>query len=492
MQPNPYRIFWDLECLTEKLSPEEKTKLTSTERIQMHKPCGYCYVVIRMDSSLNYEIISHDIYRGPDALEKFVTKIEKELVNIQMDLSEPAKIIMASGDLKAYNKATNCWICKKPFYKASPEAEMNFKEAEKRLLEIKEKETSMGVDQPEKKEIEKEYRKALNALNLKVKDHDHINGEYRGPAHDACNKKLRIGSFETKVPLICHNFWGYDSHALMKVVSKFTANKLKCIPENIGKYKAMDVGQLRFLDSFQHMAMALDKLVKCLGRKIEKFPLTVKYFTKKGYSIDQIKLLLRKGVFPYDWTNSWEKFNKTSLPSIKDFYSLLSQQNISKADYKYAQKIWQEFGMKNFGEYHDLYLETDVLLLADVFMNYTIMCLQDDGLDPSHYVSAPGMFNDSLYKSSGAKLKLMTDMDEYLMVEKGIRGGMTMVSHRYAKANNPKCSDYNPEKPTFWTTYEDFNALYSGAMTQYMPTEILGIVMQKKYQISKLLYQMQK
>src|ERR1043165_2557811 len=235
MQPNPYRIFWDLECLTEKLSPEEKTKITSTERIQMHKPCGYCYVVVRMDSSFNYEIISHDIYRGPDALEKFVTKIEKELVNIQMDLSEPAKIIMASGDLKAYNEATNCWICKKPFYKASPEAEMNFKEAEKRLLEIKEKETSMGVDQPEKKEIEKEYRKALNALNLKVKDHDHINGEYRGPAHDACNKKLRIGSFETKVPLICHNFRGYDSHALLKVVSKFTANKLKCIPENIGK-----------------------------------------------------------------------------------------------------------------------------------------------------------------------------------------------------------------------------------------------------------------
>src|SRR5581483_8791934 len=99
-------------------------------------------------------------------------------------------------------------------------------------------------------------------------------------------------------------------------------------------------------------------------------------------------------VFPYDWTNSWEKFNKTSLLSIKDFYSLLSQQNISKADYKYAQKIWQEFGMKNFGEYHDLYLETDVLYLQ--------------------------MFNDSLYKSSGAKLKLMSDMDEYLMVEKGI------------------------------------------------------------------------
>src|SRR6266498_3057645 len=103
--------------------------------------------------------------------------------------------------------------------------------------------------------------------------------------------------------------------------------------------------------------------------------------------------------------------------------------------------------MKNFGEYHDIYLETDVLLLTDIFMNYTIMCLQDDDLDLSHYVSASEMFNDSLYKSSGAELKLITDMDEYLTVENGIHDGMIMVSHQYAKANNLQCSNYNPSKP---------------------------------------------
>jgi hypothetical protein len=162
----------------------------------------------------------------------------------------------------------------------------------------------MKKEHPEKKKVQRAYKEALGRLNRKVKDHDHINGNYRGPAHDSCNKKLRIGSFETKVPLICHNFRGYDSHPLMKVVSKFMADELNCIPENIGKYKAMDVGQLRFLDSFQHMGMGLDKLVECLGGKIEKFPLTVNYFTEKGYSIDKIKLLFRKGVFPYDWTNA--------------------------------------------------------------------------------------------------------------------------------------------------------------------------------------------
>src|SRR5205807_5496915 len=130
-------------------------------------------------------------------------------------------------------------------------------------------------------------------LNRKVKDHDHISGKFRGPAHDACNKKLRIGAFETKIPLICHNFRGYDSHLLIEVVGRFTSNKLKCIPENIRKYKAMDVGQFRFLDCYQHMAMGLNKLVESLGGKLENFPLTVKYFTKKGYSLDKLRLLFR-------------------------------------------------------------------------------------------------------------------------------------------------------------------------------------------------------
>src|SRR5438128_372208 len=90
MQPNPYRIIWDLECLTTKLTPEEDAQLTRTERIQKHIPCGYSYAVIRMDSSHNYEITSFDLYRGPDALPRFVDKLEEELEEIQANLMEPA------------------------------------------------------------------------------------------------------------------------------------------------------------------------------------------------------------------------------------------------------------------------------------------------------------------------------------------------------------------------------------------------------------------
>ena len=104
------------------------------------------------------------------------------------------------------------------------------------------------------------------------------------------------------------------------------------------------------------------------------------------------------------------------------------------------------------------------------------MCLQDDGLDPSYYVSAPGMFNDLLYKSSEVEIKLITDMDEYLMVKSRIHEGMTIVSHQYAKANNSKCPDYNSSKLKSWITYIDYNGLYSGAIMQYMSTEILGKV----------------
>ncbi|GBB91050.1 hypothetical protein RclHR1_18160002 [Rhizophagus clarus] len=178
MQPNPYRIFWDLEMLTKKLTPEEKTKLIHTERIQMHKLCGYRYVVVRIDSSLNYEVVSHDLYRSPDALEKFVERIEGELLNIQTDLSAPAEIIMASGDFKAYNDATECWICKGPFLKPAPEVLQKLEEAKHRLLEVKEWETCMEKEHPEKKKVQRVYKEALGKLNRKVKDHDHINGNY--------------------------------------------------------------------------------------------------------------------------------------------------------------------------------------------------------------------------------------------------------------------------------------------------------------------------
>ena len=223
MQPNPYRIIWDLECLTEKLTPEENSQLTRTEKLQRHRPCGFSYVVVRMDSFGKYEITSHYLYRGPNALEKFVDKLEEELAEIQADLSSPAEIIMEPGDHTAFNEAIECHICEKPFIEPAPKILQQFEEAKHQLLECKEWEAHLKKDHPKKKDVQKKYQQALNNLNRKVRDHCHISGKYRGPAHDACNKKLQMGAFKTKIPLICHNFRGYDSHLLIEVIGRFTA-----------------------------------------------------------------------------------------------------------------------------------------------------------------------------------------------------------------------------------------------------------------------------
>ena len=109
------------------------------------------------------------------------------------------------------------------------------------------------------------------------------------------------------------------------------------------------------------------------------------------------------------------------------------------------------------GEYHDLYLRTDVLLLADVFEAYRDTSMKYYGLDPAHYFTAPGMSWDALLRNTGVKLELLTDIDQHLFIEKGIRGGISMVSRRYAKANNPTCSGYDDAKPNTWISYLDAN-----------------------------------
>ncbi|CAI2197579.1 4646_t:CDS:2, partial [Funneliformis geosporum] len=149
--------------------------------------------------------------------------------------------------------------------------------------------------------------------------------------------------------------------------------------------------------------------------------------------------------------------------------------------------------MKNFGKYYDLYLETDVLLLADVFMNYAIMYLKDDDLDPSYYISTPEMFNDSLYKSSRAKLKLMINMDEYLIVENDICGDMTMAN--YIEKNIRKRKIVKANRDEFRIIYYKVknNAVFGKQIEnicKHMKVELLHTNEDKKirYLASSLLY----
>ena len=135
-------------------------------------------------------------------------------------------------------------------------------------------------------------------------------------------------------------------------------------------------------------------------------------------------MLLRKGVYPHDYANHWERFKETQLPQIEDFYNSLNKTNITKKDYKHAHKVWDTFDIKNLAEYHDLYVKSDTILLADVFENFRSTCEKVYQLDPAHFASAPGLAMQACLKKTNVKLELLTDEDMLLMVENGIRGGI--------------------------------------------------------------------
>ena len=170
--------------------------------------------------------------------------------------------------------------------------------------------------------------------------------------------------------------------------------------------------------------------------------------------------------------NSWKKFYKTQLPPKEAFFSKLNNAHISDKEYEYAQYVWKKAGCKTMRDYHDIYLKTDVLLLADIFQSFRENALDKYGLDPLWYYSTPGLAWDALFLTTGQKLELITNQDMYMMIEQGLRGGISMVSRRYAKANNPGMGEgkWNTDKLKTYLLYLDANNLYGWAMMQYLPT----------------------
>ena len=169
-------------------------------------------------------------------------------------------------------------------------------------------------------------------------------------------------------------------------------------------------------------------------------------FGFEDYNESQYNLLTRKGIFPYEYVSSWDKFEESQLPPIKAFYSNLNMTNVSKADYQCRQRVWKEFRIRNMGEYHDLYLKTDVILLANVFEAFRDTCIEYYKLDGAHFYTSPGLAWKACLKKTGIRLELLTDPHMLLMFEHGIRGGIMQAVHRYAKANNKYMGDqYNPK-----------------------------------------------
>ena len=415
--PAPFIIYADFEALTTKIEgPELDPSVSNTQRTQLHETCSYCYVVVRCDGKTETPVE----YRGPDAAEHFLRAIQAEECKLKEVIATPKDIPMTPKDILNHSRAGVCHICEKPFACAAGTADS-------------------------------------------VRDHCHITGKYRGAAHNACNLKLRLNPKTTVIPVVFHNLRGYDSHLLMQAISR-VEGRVSCIPNNTEKYISFSLGQLRFIDSAQFLLASLDKLVA--ANPPETFQITARYEPNQ----QRCELLLRKGVYPYEHMDSWERFADTQLPPKASFYSKLTGEHISDEDYAHAQNVWKTFGSRNLGEYCDLYCRTDVLLLADVFEAFRKTCMGQYSLDPAHYYTSPGLSWNALLKKTGVELELLTDYDQHLFIEKGMRGGISMVSKRYAKANNPKVEGYNSSKPNTHILYLDANNLYGWAMSQPLPT----------------------
>ena len=206
-----------------------------------------------------------------------------------------------------------------------------------------------------------------------------------------------IKSRESDTKII--NIQDEDGKIVRKEVSESIS--INVIAQNTEKYMAFYIGQhLAFIDSFAFLGTSLDKLAKNL--EDDEYIYTKKYYSDPV----QFNLMKRKGVYPYDYMDSTIRFNETELPSIENFYSQLTDSDISEDDYRHAKDVWNTFNLKNMGEYHDLYLQTDILLLVDVFENFRKTCLTYYKLDPLHYISASSLSVGCNVKDDRYKLRI--------------------------------------------------------------------------------------
>ena len=336
----------------------------------------------------------------------------------------------------------------------------------------------------------KEYFKKSNCAICKgpltgetVRDHDHSTGKFRVAVHSQCNLQYQLPKF---VPVIFHNLSGYDSHLFIKQLGKSKGN-INCIPNNEEKYTSFSKTilpdgvednnknriEIRYIDSFKFMASSIDSLSKNLS--LNQFREMSKVFAK------DTDLLIRKGVYPYDYVDNFERFNELELPPAKEFYSRLNDSNVDVKDYEHAQKVWKHFNIRNMGEYYDLYLKTDVILLADILENFRHICVKNYKLDPAWYYTSPGLCWDALLKKTEIKLDLLSDLNMILFIENGIRGEAGMILYRYGKANNKYMKDYDPDEESKYITYLDAKNLYGWGMSQKLPYKDFKWVDEKKF-----------
>ena len=427
----PFAIYADFESILKPLKTcKPDPNKSYTLKYNKHEPVSFVYYIKSFNESVYKSKLRSYVKENeedPDTIDVFINWLEEDVKIISELGNEPMKI--TPKEQEQFNQASNCWIC----------------------------------------------GKLLN-LQDRVRDHCHFTGRYRGAACNICNLKYRKPN---NISVFFHNLAGYDSHLFIKKLNT-TMGTIDCIPNNEENYisfsKTIISGEYEnkkgetknkyfkivFKDSMKFLKSSVEALVNNLPK--DGFNNLEKYFTT-----EQIKLLKQKGFYPYEYMDSIEKLKDTKPPPQQAFYSKLTGKGINNYNYNHVLNVWKTFKMKTLKEYHEVYNITDVLLLADVFENFRDLCLKNYGLDPAHYYTAPGLAWDAMLKMTKINLELLSDIDKLLMIEKGIRGGISIISNRYGKANNKYMKDYNKKEASKYLMYVDANNLYGCAMSQKLP-----------------------
>ena len=428
----PFVVYADFECKLEPVDDE-------TNKKHKHVPSSFSYLIkCSFDESLDQV----KLYRGDGCGKQFVQNLIKDVKDLYEEhiFNNYIEKDLTDQEEASFLAAKECYICKKPF--------------------------SSSED--------------------KVRDHCHHTGDYRGPAHNKCNLKYRLNH---EVPIFFHNFSKYDAHLFIRELTELESDKnVQIIPSNTETYisviksvkldrtvpspKRMRTNgspkevflKLIFKDSFRFLSASVDALAKSL--QPEDFKNLEKFFPTNAI------LLKRKGVFPYELVKTDKDYEIETFPDRAAFSSCLNNYDmISVEDYEYAKSVYTSFKCKNLGEYSDLYLKTDVCILADVVEKFREECLDPElyGLDPAHYYTSPGLAWDAMLKVTDCEIELLSDLEMINFIRKGIRGGLSQCSHRKATAHNKYTHPGENISDPSYLMYYDVNNLYGWAMCQKLP-----------------------
>jgi len=386
--PLKFYLVCDFESFLTPTDDDDSHPETKTRIIDEHRVSGYC--CYRVTDLPQYQTPPM-VYSGPDVMSHFYKHVMSESETITEILSQQVPLSpMSVDDWRRHRSAVACQNCHEPF----------------------------------------------THQNYKTRHHCHVTGDYLFPACNNCNlqlkpKKLKVAGKVTDdyfLPIVFHNLKNYDSHFLVKHFEKkytqhlkkngkISYDDIKIIPLNGERFLQFQIGNLKFLDSFQFMSTSLENLVALLLKSgKQNFPHTIRHLGDNEFTF-------AKGVYCYSYMTDRSKFDDAELPSIENFYNTLHDEPLSAEDYERARHIWDFYNIQNLQQYHDHYLKSDVLLLADVFEHFRHDVLEKHGLDCLYFPTLASLAWSMALKHTQVELDLITDPEIYLMIENSIRGG---------------------------------------------------------------------